>query len=67
MAAEVKYTSGPVIVSATDPVRGVARGDAVMWVRVGKSDMLRPVTLTNDQLTHLAFRCLEILNTRRHG
>jgi hypothetical protein len=64
MAAEVKYNSGPGLVSVTDEARGLARGDAVLWVRVGKSDTLRPVVLTNQQLIRLAHNCLDILNRR---
>lgn len=61
MAAEVKYAGGPHIERDSGPMRG----EAVMWVRVGKSDQLRAVRLTDSQLVHLAHKCLEILNERR--
>lgn len=60
MTAEVKYVSGPVIVRETGPLRG----EAVMWVKVGASEKLRPVSLTTDQLTHLALQCLLVMKAR---
>lgn len=62
MAAEVRYVSGPNIEQDSGPLRG----EAVMWVQVGKSEMLRPVTLTTRQLVHLALQCLLVLK-RREG
>jgi len=61
MAAEVKYAGGPQIQRDSGPMRG----EAVMWVRVGNSGQLRAIRLTTDQLVHLAYKCLEILNERR--
>lgn len=60
MAAEVEYISGPLAYTEKGPLRG----EAVMWVRVGVSDKLRPVRLTSAQLTAIAFQCLRILQER---
>jgi hypothetical protein len=62
MAAEVRYVNGPITADFTG--EGYARGDAVMWVQVGKSDQLRPIVLTSAELVRLAFNCLLVLNRR---
>jgi len=64
MAAEVRYGGGPGVAATTDVKLGVMRGDAVLWVRVGKSDQLRAVVLTNQELIRLAHNALDILNRR---
>lgn len=64
--AEVRYISGPMIERGRGE-RGVLRGEAAMWVKVGQSDNLRPVTLTTQEVAALMLACSKVLYERSRG
>lgn len=66
-AAEVRYVNGPIVNRTNRADAGVLRGEAAMWVRVGKSEHLRPILLSTQQIAKLMLACAEILHERSVG